>query len=53
VVTEVVYLLGTRLGAHAELRFVADLASGACDVEPVHPMGAKDILIHQQIPEGR
>ncbi len=37
VVTEVVYLLGTRLGTHAELRFIADLASGAFDVEPVHP----------------
>ncbi len=37
VLTEVVYLLGTRLGADAELRFLADLASGAFDVEPVHP----------------
>ena len=37
VITEVVYLLGTRLGAHAELRFLGDLASGAFDVEPVHP----------------
>ncbi len=36
VITEVVYLLGTRLGAQAELRFLADLASGAFDVEPVH-----------------
>lgn len=35
-ITEVVYLLGTRLGAQAELRFLADLASGAFDVEPVH-----------------
>jgi uncharacterized protein len=37
VVTEVVYLLGTRLGAPAEMRFLADLASGSFDVEPVHP----------------
>lgn len=36
VVTEVVYLLGTRLSAQAELRFLGDLASGAFDVEPVH-----------------
>lgn len=36
VVTEVVYLLGTRLGAQAELRFLGDLASGVFDVEPVH-----------------
>jgi uncharacterized protein len=32
----VVYLLGTRLGVHAEMRFLADLASGSFDVEPVH-----------------
>jgi len=38
VVTEVVYLLGTRLGAQAELRFVGDMASGAFDIEPVHPI---------------
>jgi predicted nucleic acid-binding protein len=37
VITEVVYLLGTRLGTQAELRFLADMASGAFDVEPVHP----------------
>ncbi|WP_242424562.1 type II toxin-antitoxin system VapC family toxin, partial [Frankia sp. EI5c] len=37
VITEVVYLLGTRLGTQAELRFLADLASGAFDVETVHP----------------
>jgi uncharacterized protein len=36
VVTEVVYLLGTRLGVGAELRFLGDLASSAFDVEPVH-----------------
>lgn len=38
VVTEVVYLLGSRLGAQAELRFLGDLASAAFDVEPVHPV---------------
>jgi hypothetical protein len=36
VVTEVVYLLGTQLGVPAEMRFLADLASGSFDVEPVH-----------------
>lgn len=35
-ITEVVYLLGSRLGTQAELRFLGDLASGAFDVEPVH-----------------
>lgn len=37
VITEAVYLIGTRLGAEAEVRFLGDLASGAFDVEPVHP----------------
>jgi hypothetical protein len=35
VVTEVAYLLGSRLGAHAEVRFLGDLASGALIVEAV------------------
>lgn len=35
VVTEVAYLLGSRLGADAEVRFLGDLASGALIVEPV------------------
>ncbi|WP_264019274.1 type II toxin-antitoxin system VapC family toxin [Mycobacterium noviomagense] len=35
VITEVVYLLGTRLGAKAEIRFLGDLADGAFKVEPV------------------
>ncbi|HET8682359.1 MAG TPA: PIN domain-containing protein [Micromonosporaceae bacterium] len=37
VITEVVYLLGTRLGTRAELRFLADMVSGVFDIEPVHP----------------
>jgi uncharacterized protein len=37
VVTEVVYLVATRLGAEAEVRFLGDLASGAFTVEPVRP----------------
>jgi hypothetical protein len=37
VVTEVVYLLATRLGPEAEIRFLGDLAGGAFVVEPVRP----------------
>ncbi|MBS4730427.1 PIN domain-containing protein [Mycobacterium sp. SM1] len=35
VITEVVYLLGTRLGVEPEVRFLGDLADGAFTVEPV------------------
>lgn len=35
--TEVAYLLGTRLGSEAELRFLGDLAGGALAVEPPQP----------------
>lgn len=35
VITEVAYLVSTRLGAEAEIRFLGDLASGAFTVEPV------------------
>lgn len=35
VVTEVVYLLATRLGTTPEIRFLGDLATGAFTVEPV------------------
>jgi hypothetical protein len=35
VVTEVTYLLGTRLGTEAEVRFLGDLASGNLIAEPV------------------
>lgn len=35
VITEVVYLLATRLGTEPEVRFLGDLASGAFTVEPV------------------
>jgi uncharacterized protein len=35
VITEVCYLVQTRLGTHAELLFLGDLASGAFSVEPV------------------
>ena len=35
VVTEVVYLLGTRLGVDAEVRFLGDLAAGNLITAPV------------------
>ncbi|AKN15484.1 twitching motility protein PilT [Mycobacterium haemophilum DSM 44634] len=35
VITEVVHLLGTRLGTEPEVRFLGDLADGAFTVEPV------------------
>ncbi len=35
VITEVTYLLETRLGAEAEVRFLADLAEGNLIAEPV------------------
>lgn len=37
VVTEVVYLLGSRLGVRAEVRFLGDLAAGNLIPEPVAP----------------
>ena len=41
VITEVCYLIGTRLGAEAEVRFLGDLATDELTVEPV---GASDWL---------
>jgi len=35
VVTEVAHLIGSRLGADPEVRFLGDLATGAFTVEPV------------------
>lgn len=35
VITDVTYLLGTRLGAPAEVRFLGDLAAGNLITEPV------------------
>jgi uncharacterized protein len=37
VVTEVAYLLASRLGWQAETRFLGDLAAGEMILEPVHP----------------
>lgn len=56
VVTEVVYLLGTRLGAEAEVRFLGDLASGLFVVEPVQPGDwpriAKLVWTYRDLPLG-
>jgi hypothetical protein len=35
VITEVVYLLSTRVGTEAEIRFIGDVAAGNLIVEPV------------------
>lgn len=37
VLSEVAYLLETRLGAYAEIRFVEDLATGTFVVDGTHP----------------
>lgn len=37
VITEVTYLLGTRLGPAAEVRFLGDLASGSLSAVEVEP----------------
>lgn len=36
-ITEVVYLVATRLGPESEVKFLGDLAAGAFTVESVHP----------------
>jgi predicted nucleic acid-binding protein len=38
VITEATYLIGTRLGAAAEVRFLGDLAAGNLSPEPVAPV---------------
>ncbi|MEV0363923.1 type II toxin-antitoxin system VapC family toxin [Nocardia fusca] len=37
VITEAAYLIGTRLGAEAEVRFLGDFAEGLFEAEAVHP----------------
>ena len=36
-IAEVTYLIGSRLGWQAEVRFLGDLASGNFTLEPIHP----------------
>ncbi len=56
VITEVTYLLGTRLGVDAEVRFLGDLASGNLLTEPVAPADwlriAELVARYQDLPLG-
>jgi predicted nucleic acid-binding protein len=56
VVTEVVYLLGTRLGHEAEVRFLGDFAAGNLIPEPVAAADwlriAELVQIHRDLPLG-
>jgi predicted nucleic acid-binding protein len=56
VITEVTYLLATRLGVEPEVRFLGDLAAGAFSVDPV-PAGdwlriAELIATYSDLPLG-
>lgn len=56
VVTEVTYLLATRLGVEPEVRFLGDLAAGAFAIEPV-PAGdwlriAELVATYRDLPLG-
>lgn len=55
-VTEVAYLLATRLGAEPEIRFLGDLAAGAFAVEPVRAPDwlriAELVAAYQDLPLG-
>lgn len=56
VITEVIYLLATRLGAEPEVRFLGDLASGSFSIEPV-PAGdwlhiAELVATYRDLPLG-
>ncbi len=56
VITEVTYLIGTRLGAAAEVRFLGDLAAGNFTVEPVAPGDwlriAELVAVYRDLPLG-
>ena len=56
VVTEVVYLVGTRLGAESEIRFLGDLASGTLLAEMVQPEDwlriAELVSVYRDLPLG-
>jgi uncharacterized protein len=56
VVTEVTYLLATRLGVEPEVRFLGDLASGVFTIQPV-PAGdwlriAELVAVYRDLPLG-
>lgn len=54
--TEVAYLLETRLGAEAEVRFLGDLAAGNLITEPVKPVDwiriAELVAAYRDLPLG-
>jgi uncharacterized protein len=56
VITEVAYLLASRLGWQAEVRFLGDLAAGNFVIEPVHPADplriAKLVATYHDLPLG-
>ena len=56
VITEVVYLLSTRLGSQAEVRFLGDLSAGLFTVEPALPSDwlriAELVWRYQSLPLG-
>jgi predicted nucleic acid-binding protein len=56
VVTEVAYVLETRLGVEAEVRFLGDLAAGNFIAEPVHAADwmriAELVASHRDLPLG-
>ena len=56
VITEVVYLLGTRLGADPEIRFLGDFAAGNLIAEPVAAEDwlriAELVSIYRELPLG-
>jgi predicted nucleic acid-binding protein len=56
VITEVVYLIGTRLGADSEVRFLGDLAAGSLLTEPVDAADwlriAELVSVYRDLPLG-
>lgn len=56
VITEVVYLIATRLGTDAEVRFLGDLASGNLIAEPVAAVDwlriAELVSLYRDLPLG-
>jgi hypothetical protein len=56
VITEVANLLETRLGWHAEARFLGDFASGNLFAEPVRPVDwiriAELVAVYHDLPLG-
>ena len=55
-ITEVAYLLGTRVGVETEVRFLGDLAAGELVPEPVAPVDwlriAELVVTYRDLPLG-